>query len=112
MFQDVITSWQIPIVARAAQLGIINSDISFFRPNDLITRAEAVKILIKTANIPSVLGNSQFVDITSGHTWAIPFINAASALHIVQGQNGYFRPGDSITRAETAKIVHLTQSFK
>lgn len=55
MFKDVSTSWQIPIIAKAAQLGIINSNTTLFRPNDFITRAEAMKILIKSANIPSIL---------------------------------------------------------
>lgn len=53
-----------------------------------------------------------FDDIHKEHSWALPYINKAASLGIIGGQNGHFRPNDSITRAETAKIVDRTQEFK
>ncbi len=111
-FSDVKINWQIPIIAKAASLGIIDTTAKKFRPDDKITRAEAVKILLKTANIKGLDGASLFSDITENNSWAIPYINKASSLWIINSSNVNFRPNDPISRAETAKIVSKTEEFK
>ncbi len=50
-FTDVTEAWQIPLVAKAKELGIISGQTIdgklIFRPNDTITRAEVTKIIVK-----------------------------------------------------------------
>ncbi|MEI6710990.1 MAG: S-layer homology domain-containing protein [bacterium] len=71
-FGDIPTgegSWAMPYTQKAQQLGIVYGQtiggILKFRPNDSITRAEAVIILLRAANIPvnSSLQTTDFQDI-------------------------------------------------
>lgn len=118
-FSDVAESWQIPFVARAKELGIVsgqsvNGKLSF-RPNDTVTRAEAMKILLLAAGYTSNnISNTDFADVTE--SWQIPFVARAKDLGIVSGQdiNGKlnFRPNDTVTRAEVAKVIVKMMEIK
>jgi hypothetical protein len=114
-FSDVAEPWQIPVIETAAKLGIVSGqvvgDTRVFRPNDSITRAEALKILLSAAKIATNANAvSPFSDVTDA--WAIPYVAKARELGIVSGQvvgdTRVFRPNDSITRAEVTKIVVMT----
>lgn len=81
-----------------------------FRPNDKITRAEATKILMTAPGIkinePSVI---TFVDLDSKSDLT-KYIEAAKSMGILSGEmrisgQWIFRPNDSITRSEIAKVV-------
>ena len=93
-------------IALAAKKGLVNKDAKNFRPDDTITRAEAMKILV------GVLGADVVTDTTPG-TFAdvvktsdlAKFVNKAKALGIISGQGSKFRPNDSMSRAEIAKVV-------
>ena len=56
-YRDVdINSWQARVISKAQALGMINGDINeagenVFRPDDIISKAEAVKILMKLSLI-------------------------------------------------------------
>lgn len=112
LFSDVAESWQIPFVARAKELGIVSGqDINGklrFRPNDTVTRAEAMKILLLTAGyVPNSVQHTDFADVAE--SWQIPFVARAKELGIVSGQSIdgrlKFRPNDTMTRAEVAKVI-------
>jgi hypothetical protein len=57
MFRDVNKfSWQAKVIVKAKSLGLINWDVDnnwnpIFRPNDYVSNAEALKILIKISNL-------------------------------------------------------------
>ncbi|MDD2516159.1 MAG: S-layer homology domain-containing protein, partial [Candidatus Gracilibacteria bacterium] len=117
-YSDVTVSWMIPYIMEAKKLGIISGQeivnkktkksVAIFRPNDSITRAEAIKILLKAKGIeiPTVL-NSSFTDIKE--TWMISYAEKAKELGIIDGQTVddklIFRPNYPITRAESSKII-------
>lgn len=109
-FDDVRdNSWYAQYVSLALSKGMINGDLNSFRPDYTITRAEATKIIMialwVTISEPTAV---TFVD-TSINSDLTKYIEAAAYLNILSGQmiNGkkVFRPNDSITRAEIAKIV-------
>lgn len=106
VFSDIDSnSWQAKVVAHATLLWIISTSNTNFRPNDNITRAEAIKILLNAANIdtPEVTSSS-FSDVS---WWAVKYIERAKILWIIS-DNTNFRPNDNITRAEVCKIVVIT----
>ena len=79
IYTDVDTSsWQAKVIKKAQILGMINGDQTLdgtpiFRPNDIITKSEAVKILMRLSFIeatnPETLG---YNDITVD--WHKPYI--------------------------------------
>ena len=117
-FGDVAEAWQIPLVVKAQSLGIVSGQMVdgklMFRPNDTITRAEAMKILLLTAGYKSDATTTEFTDVTEA--WQIPLVAKAQSLGIVSGQvqdgKPIFRPNDTITRAEVAKIIVKTSLMR
>ncbi len=116
VFTDVVEPWQIPLVAAALERGFLSGQTIdgalVFRPNDPITRAEAMKILLNAAGIASEVRTTAFTDIVD--SWQIGYVETARQLGIVSGQTVdgrlVFRPNDPITRAEVSKIVVETMN--
>lgn len=79
-----------------------------FRPEQSITRAEAIKILLAAQGFTPdgdslTPGELPFSDITG---WEAPWVMEAHAQGLVQGYaDGTFRPASPITRAEAVKIL-------
>lgn len=104
-FEDVTgDNWFNTSVSTLAKLEIINgkSDTEF-APLDNITRAEFTAIMARFSKA-EYSGEDLFDDI-SKH-WAKEYINIAAAIDWVQGDNGLFRPNDSITRAEVVTLIN------
>jgi hypothetical protein len=108
-FRDVASDiWYETYVSVALWKWLIQNAL-YFRPNDSITRAEATKILMVALGITvSEPSTMTFVDVNKNSDLA-KYIEAAKFLNILSGQmkNGQhiFRPNDSITRSEIAKVV-------
>lgn len=73
--------------------------------NRNITRAEFLKLVINSANIDlsNEVVTTAYSDVTADHTLA-KYISYATRTGLVSGDNGKFRPNDTISRAEAAKI--------
>jgi len=110
-FSDVDTlDWFNNAVSTMANAGIITGyPDGTFRPNNTITRAEIVVIIIRfyfdetVDTFPPFMPT--FPDI-GGH-WAENYIKYAGQLGYIDGyEDGTFRPDDMMTRAEMARIVN------
>ncbi|MDP6576149.1 MAG: S-layer homology domain-containing protein [Candidatus Peribacteraceae bacterium] len=81
-----------------------------FRPDDNVNRAEALKILLLSANIkPPEEYDSPlpFSDINPDD-WFFPYVKDAIELDVIEGYgDGTFRPANPMTRAEASKILLL-----
>ncbi|MEA4814222.1 MAG: S-layer homology domain-containing protein [Oscillospiraceae bacterium] len=116
-FSDVSsTAWCAGAIGAASEYGIIYgyTDGSF-RPNQNITRQEAMAILQRAAKVAEFAGStgslSAFSDAGSVGAWAKEAVafNVGSGL-IVGKSNGTLSPLSAITRAETAvTILRLLQ---
>ncbi|MBI4836551.1 MAG: S-layer homology domain-containing protein [Candidatus Abawacabacteria bacterium] len=74
-----------------------------FYPENYVTRAEALKILLGVYRI-SVSGNgSAFSDIPT-NSWYAPYVSTAASMNLINS-SGNFRPHDNLTRAEMSKII-------
>lgn len=80
-------------------------DGNMFRPGQSITRAEAVSILVKSLKLPVGAQNScGFDDVNIG--WQRGYVNSAFEYNLVNGYtDNSFRPNNTITRAEAAKLI-------
>lgn len=106
-FQDVpLNSWFAPYVNEAVRLGIASGYPSGgYGPNDFITRAAALKIILAAAGFEVSDTSNDFTDVNS-NDWFAPYVSFASKNGIVNGYlDGSFGPGRNITRAEVAKIM-------
>ncbi len=99
-------------VETAAKLGIIDgykdgsgNPTGYFGPNDTLTRAAAMKVLTLAFDLPQSSGKSPFPDVKS-RDWYHNYIVSAFDLSIISGyENGYFGPGDPVTRSQANKLV-------
>lgn len=109
-FQDVPTSHSLhSYIATAAAKGVINANAEYFRPDASITRAEAMKILVNMLGETVVaVEMTSFDDVDSANDLS-KYIETAHELGIISGESvdgkTLFRPYDSITRAEIAKVI-------
>ncbi len=103
-FKDLLM-WQGPWVRKAWDLGIVQGyNGNEFRPNQNITRAEAVKVVLATYGYHALSTNVSFFKDVKG--WSVGWIQNAFEMGIVQGMgDGTFQPDRAITRAEAAKVI-------
>ena len=97
--------WWAPYVSTAKKKGYISANNSTFRPTDDITRAEAIKILLGIKNIQAMYDESNTYDDISPDDWWAPYVSTAKKLGYISATNSTFRPNDTITRGEAAKMI-------
>jgi YVTN family beta-propeller protein len=107
-FPDISTHWAKSDIEFLASKQIIEGrgrESKIFAPEDKVTRAEFVTMLVRALNI-SNRGSSQttFTDVDAGD-WYYSSIMAASGIGLVEGRgNGSFAPNDLVTREEIAAL--------
>jgi hypothetical protein len=83
-----------------------------FAPNDQITREEMVTMIIRAYEYRSgktveVTTKATYDDRDLANAWALPYIDAASVIGIVQGRDeGTFAPKQFMTRAEGVQVIY------
>ena len=108
-FQDTdVDAWQAQVVNKAEKLGWISKHTKF-RPNDTITRVEALKMVMQAAGVPLINSKaSSFRDVPVDG-WMVRYTETGLFYGIVSGQliNGdrMFRPNDTIKRGESTKMI-------
>jgi hypothetical protein len=110
-FSDVQDQdWFKPFVDGVRNAGLMQGYNTEFRPNQFITRAEFVKVLIQAAQYNSqdlklAKFSENFQDV-DGSAWYSAYINQARANGFVTGyQDGSFHPNSPITRAEAMQML-------
>lgn len=102
-YQDVHDGdWFAGNVRALCHLGLFD-DGDTFRPNEPITRAEMVDLLVRLTS--ETQGSASFSDVPADY-WAASQISIAASLGWIGGYpDGTFRPENSLTRAEACSIV-------
>lgn len=89
---------------RAFKKNIVTSS-NYFRPNDSLTRAETITLLMRSSGILiETLQYSLFYDVNINNSHA-KYINTFARYLGIPGGN--FEPNKSITRGELAKILYV-----
>jgi hypothetical protein len=105
-----------PAIEYLAEKGIINGySNGTFGPNNTLTRAELLKILLEAQDgfvLPPVPSEPCFPDVgTAG--WFVPYVCYAKEIGMVEGfPDGSFQPNKSVSKAEAVKmLVESRDSF-
>lgn len=105
IFNDIDNHWAKSEISTMSNMGHVNGNNGMFRPNDSITRAEFVSMLVRILDIESENANSSFIDVKSSD-WFAPNVLAAVKNGMVRGyEDNTFRPHDPITRQEIGTII-------
>lgn len=114
-FKDVdANDWYAGEITAANEAGIVKGrGGDRFAPNAPITRQEMAAMIVKAYELragktASSAGAAGFADADAIDAWALPAVQAAQALGLVNGKmQGKFDPHGMATRAESAKVVAL-----
>ncbi|MCS7463155.1 S-layer homology domain-containing protein [Paenibacillus doosanensis] len=97
-------------VAEAAWLGIVSGYNGAFRPNDKITREEAVIVLVQAAPYFNLTAAAKaapdFADMNEVASWAEAAVKEAWSKGLIEGDGVRFHPKQSVTRAEVAVMIY------
>jgi len=98
--------WAKEYINTLAERGIVNGvDGNSFKPLNLITREEFIKMLTLATGISPIDGDSVFSDVDSG-SWYAGYVNAAYEKGITSGkEDGTFGVGEYITREDAAVLI-------
>jgi hypothetical protein len=115
-FSDVAQdAYYAGFVSKAAELGLAEGEKGRFRPEDSLTREEAVAVMLRIydylklpAASPAAAETASFSDMDEASEWAKPSIDKARKLGLIDGKgNNEFDPQGKVTRAEIAKMLSL-----
>lgn len=108
-FSDVTADkWFAPYVYAASEYGIINGITeNTFSPDTTITREDSALILYRALSKKGVNFNESlgFSDNAQISDYAKTAVGSLTAGEIIKGDNGLFRPKDSLSRAETVTML-------
>ncbi|KYG90296.1 S-layer protein [[Bacillus] sp. KCTC 13219] len=101
------TYWATPAITKLVNLGYMEGfPDGTFRPNEVVTRAEAAAIIARAIGGDTSTNFSlQAVDVTSANPYYMEICLLAE-LEIIQN-NKYFQPDEPLQRAHLAKIIAL-----
>ncbi|HEY2494523.1 MAG TPA: S-layer homology domain-containing protein [Paenibacillus sp.] len=106
-FTDVNGSWADEYIGKLTAKHIINGiDENHYGPKLNVTRADFVTLAIRVLGLDTkaVEGKGSFSDVPA-HAYYADSVAQATALGLIQGNGGKFRPKDTISREEAAVIL-------
>lgn len=106
-FADQIPDWASEAVNSLHKSGIVGGyPDGTFKPNNNISRAEIVSMLVRALNDKSKQTGKSFPDVRSEY-WAYSSIQKASAMGIVNGMpDGSFKPSNGARRGEVMVMIY------
>lgn len=107
--KNQIPDWANQSVQAAVQAGLIDGyEDGSLRPNQPISRAEIVAILVKGFHLPIATGYSlKYTDRDAIPNWAVNYIRTAGSEGLVDGyEDGSFAPNNQAKRSEVASILY------
>lgn len=105
-FTDIGGHWAEQNILNLEKAGIISS-AELYRPDDCISRAELIALVVRSKGIATVPYLDSYSDITANE-WYAAYIQTALNEGIISPAE-LFRPTDEISREEAAKILAITK---
>ena len=110
--RDKIPAYALPAIKALYTEGIINGSAGadgrqYFNPGNTLTRAQAAAMLGRTMEKGYASAELTFTDAAAIPNYAKSHIQALAAIGVFGGyEDGSFRPGNYLTRGQTAKILY------
>ncbi|QAY65384.1 immunoglobulin-like domain-containing protein [Paenibacillus protaetiae] len=107
VFTDIAGHWAESYIRQAAALHIVNGYTDgTFKPDNTVTRAEFVVMLVNALQLQGSGEQLSFNDASDIGTWAKDAVSIAVQAGIIGGyEDGTFRPNATINRAEMAVMI-------
>ncbi|KJR98009.1 MAG: hypothetical protein VR68_12000 [Peptococcaceae bacterium BRH_c4a] len=100
------THWVHDVIYKLCRLGMINEyPDNTFNPDENITRAEFIRILIVALGITEIISDPPAFEDVQRSAWYYGFVQAAAKAGLVFGYGGRLDPDVPITRQEMAGIL-------
>ena len=107
-FDDVKNHWAKDFIEDMASKNVVNGkDKNLFAPDDIITRAEFVTMVVRALGLKGT-GTSTF-DNVSKNTWYANYLSLAKDAGLIEGKN--YNAEGIISRIEMAKIISIAHSI-
>jgi hypothetical protein len=104
-FDDIKSHWAENEVEKMTTLGYLKGSDGNFRPDESITRAEFVTLMVRILGLKTDKSETRFTDVSSDD-WFAPYISSAVSQKIVKGyDDGSFKPNNPITREEISSLL-------
>jgi len=103
-----VKNWYFVEIRKAIESGLIKGDSNgYVKPNDYITRQEAMVILYRAFLSPNTaISTKEIKDIDKVSSWAREAVNSFLVYGYLNGyKDGTIRPRDNITRAEVVTLI-------
>lgn len=107
VFPDISGHWAQLELEKLSKIGILKGfPDGFFRPDQMITRAQFAKVITIALRIPEVKPASpSFPDVLNNH-WAYGYVEAAVKRGLLKGfPDGTFKPEDPVSKTQIVKII-------
>ncbi|WP_313343355.1 S-layer homology domain-containing protein [Sedimentibacter sp.] len=105
VFNDIENHWAKNEIMTMQQKGYAKGSSNMFRPDDNITRAEFVSLIVRILDLDTTNAKTVFTDIKA-EDWFVNDVNKAVENNLVKGyENNTFSPNAPITRQEIGTII-------
>lgn len=106
-FNDVTQDWAVEAIKALAARNVINGvGDDNFDPENVVTRAQFVKMITAMFDVMDYSAVGTFTDVAND-AWYAPYVATAQKLGITLGyEDGTFRPDASITREEMCAMLY------
>jgi len=115
IFEDdqKISNWAKNVVYESYELGLISGYNNAFHPQEKLTRAQAVAILLRIKNISlEDIKQVDFTDVNESN-WFYKDVSKAIELGFIKGVNeNEFKPNEAISREEFADVINKAYEFE
>lgn len=106
VFPDLAGHWAADDVSRLAGMEAVNGyEDGLFHPDAELTRAQFAKIAAAALGLQAAGSGTPFADAADIPAWSTSAAEALAQAGFMQGDNGRFKPGAVMTRAELAVVI-------
>ena len=109
-FSDISNHWAKEYIEKAVELGIIESDESLFRPDDMALRSDCISWIADACSVEAVEYRNEFEDVKSEDEFSGK-LQALVDIGVIS-KDVNFRPQRNITREQMCKVIAKVLEYK